>query len=108
LYPICIQKADKILAMNIPPPIQKLVDDATLGHVSSEGDDREFVIPAMRRRHRTGCGWQTLIYSPRIDPAADEVGRFEIEEESEMQGGDTKLVTDDASEVGAWIEENRP
>jgi len=94
--------------MNIETPIQKLVENATLRHVSSEGTSHEFVIDPMLRKARTSFGRQTIIYTLRIDSSADEGGRFEIEEEPEMQGGEVLLSTDDASEVVVWIEENRP
>jgi len=62
----------------------------------------------MQRRKRTGFGRQTITYALRIDGNADAGERFEIEEESEMQGGDVLLSSDDVGEVVAWIEENRP
>jgi hypothetical protein len=94
--------------MNIEPSIQTLVDNATLRRVGSEGGTHEFSIDAMRHKEQTGFGQQAITYTLRIDDSAEEGDRFEIEEQSEMQGGDVKLATDDPNEVVAWIEENRP
>jgi hypothetical protein len=86
------------------PGLQTMVDNETLRHISSHNGEREYVIDTFRHRELTAIGWQTVIYRLTIDDEAEE-GRYEIAEETEYQGDDVLLWTNDADEVVSWIEE---
>jgi hypothetical protein len=92
--------------MPLDPALQAMVDNETLRHISSHGGEHEYVIDPFRHRELTAIGWQTIIYLliVRDSPEEDE-SRYEINEESEHQGGDNLLTTDDSSEVVFWIGE---
>ena len=92
--------------MSLDPDLQAMVDNETLRHISTHGGEHEYVIDPFRHRQLTPLGWQTVIYRLTIDEEAEE-GRYEIAEESEYQGGDVLLWTDDADEVVSWIAERR-
>lgn len=89
--------------MTLEAPLQALVDDGTLRHVSSESGVHEFAIDKLRHRAQTGFGPQTITYSLLVQDGVDE-GRYEINDESDYQGGDNLLTTDSAEEVVRWIE----
>lgn len=92
--------------MALDPDLQAMLDNQTLRHISSENGEHEYVIDPLRHIQPTGIGPQIIIYSMivRDSPEDDEV-RYEINEESEYQGGDNLLSADDPSEVVFWIEE---
>lgn len=90
----------------MPDEIEQLVADGLLELSSHDGDLREYLIPALRHRQRTGMGWQILIYCLLIDDNPDPDGRYTIEQQSEYSGNDTILITDDPDEIDAWIREN--
>ena len=92
--------------MALDPDLQAMGDNETLRHISSHGGEHEYVIDPFRHVQPTGIGPQIIIYLliVRDSPEEDE-SRYEINEESEYQGGDNLLSTDDSSEVVFWIEE---
>jgi hypothetical protein len=66
------------------------------------GGQHEYVIDPLWHRQLTSLGWQTFIYRLTIDEETDE-GRYEIAEETEYQGDDILLWTDDVDEIVSWI-----
>ena len=92
--------------MALDPGLQAMVDNETLRHIFSGGGEHEYVIDPLRHIQPTGMGPQIIIYSLIVldNPEEDE-SLYEINEESEYQGSDSLLATDDPSEVIFWIEE---
>lgn len=100
----------------LPEELQKLVRDGILELLSScppEGDypgDDSYHIPKLRHKERRGFGVEIVTYTLTVCPESvdanpDESGRFELREDSESQGDESLLVTDDADEMACKINE---
>lgn len=85
----------------LPSELRELLEDGTL----RRSDDDEFAIDALRHRERTWMGWNTVIYTLRIDEDDDGQPLFEIVEETEYLGGDIILASSDPDEVAYRIRE---
>jgi hypothetical protein len=96
--------------MALEPALQPFVDAEILRHTSTDDYEHSFVIDSLSHKQRTGMGWQQMVYvlviqtagSARNDP--DKLPVYEIREETEYQGGETLVETDDVDDVVAWIE----